>query len=136
MGHDPCKKILFNVVFLVVVAKKKRCSMLWLCVWLVVVCCCCCVCVVVLLCVCLVVVCRTHSRSRYTYTYRCRCRRHCCCSLTFHNGFMFVASRTCFKHFSRLQASLDYSVSIKFSRWAWTSRRSCWCCRCAATRRS
>ena len=28
MGHDPCKKILFNVVFLVVVAKRRRCSML------------------------------------------------------------------------------------------------------------
>ena len=27
--------------------------------------------------------------------------------LTFHNGFMFFASRSCFKHFSRLQALLD-----------------------------
>ena len=32
MGHDPCKKIMFNVAFLVVVARRMRCSMLWLCV--------------------------------------------------------------------------------------------------------
>ena len=44
MGHDPCKKILFTVVFLVVVAKRRRCPMLWLCV-------------------CLVVVCRSHSQD-------------------------------------------------------------------------
>ena len=53
MGHDPCKKILFNVVFLVVVAKRRRCSMLCVSafvVWSV-------VCVAVCVCVC------THSQD-------------------------------------------------------------------------
>ena len=37
-------------------------------------------------------------------------------SLTFQNGFMFLASRSCFKHFSRLQVPLDM--------WNWCSLKS------------
>ena len=37
------------------------------------------------------------------------CGQYICCSKLgiFHNGFMFFASRSCFKHFCRCQAVLE-----------------------------
>ena len=138
MGHDPCKKNLFNVVFLGVVAKRRRCSMLCVSAF-----------VVRSVSLCVVVLLSRHffsephdtrqtahqtqhqrnvtrrgterdverreergrdRRKRKTNSvltctsYRCTCRRHSFCSFTTMVSWVF-ASRSCFKHFSRFQAT-------------------------------
>ena len=82
------------------------CRCLWLCVCCVVVCCCVLLCVVVCACVWLWCVAHTLKITVYKNVQMYMSALLCFCSLTFHNGFMFFfASRKCFMHFSRLQAT-------------------------------